>query len=65
MTWLVFGQWYVGTHPISLWITVDMVGGIDNVFNGGALLVVDEIDAQFIKQVNVQRMDSFCIYKNP
>ena len=43
-----------------------MVGGIDNVFNGGGLLVVDKIDAQFIQQVNVPGcMDSLYIQYNP
>ena len=43
-----------------------MVGGINNVFDGGVFLVVDEIDAQFIKQINVPGcMDSLYLQFNP
>ena len=56
-------EWYEVTPAGLLYgLTVEMVGGIDNVFNGGALLVVDEIDAQFIKQINVPGCMDSCIY---
>ena len=57
-------EWYVVTPSGLLYgLTVQMVGGINNVFDGGAFLVVDQIDAQFIKQINVPGcMDSCLLY---
>ena len=43
-----------------------MVSGTENIFNGGAFVVVDQIDSEFKRQINVPGcMDSLYLQYNP
>ena len=60
-------EWYLVTPSGLLYgLNVEMVGVGSNTFSGGGFLVVDEIESQFIKQINVPGcMDSLYLQYNP